>query len=97
MTTTPSATPLIVDVSASQDRERYFLTLRHCLTLCQSSQSQHLAPDRSLLRLELRLLYLLVHQFFDLLDRWDQTEIPARCEHLRRVLGPSAPAPFQGS
>lgn len=89
---TQSGTQLIVAGSASSDRQQWFRSLRDCLMLCLLSESRLPEPDPSLYRLELRLLYLLLHQYLDLIPVSDTRQYQARMTFLRRVVG-RAPSP----
>lgn len=82
-----SGTQLIVAGSASSDRQQWFRSLRDCLMLCHLSQSRLPEPDLSLFRLELRLIFLLQHQYLDLIPISDLREYQARMTFLRRAVG----------
>lgn len=95
MKTTIPCVTLLSD--ASSDRQRMFLALRDAYLLlnrCLSSLlPEHDDQRFNLFRLELRLIYLLQLQNFDLLSDRERLLLSNRSQELRHSLGSSAPSP----
>ena len=83
-------------MTAAKEREMRFLRAMDCLNLiwdCQKSWFE-LTESRTWhpgLRLELRLLYQVTHDYHDLIDWPTRAQLLDRMSHLRRLLGSGCP------